>query len=363
VRTSPTPARLAAILDSIQTGILAVDAGGRCEFQNAEASRILGVSGAPLRGRRLDRQLGAEHPAADLLNRALAARRDLTAHACGLRPRLGGSALVVDLAASPILGPEGLEGAVLTLRDRTIGRELEAYVDERTESEQFARLAAGIAHEIRNPLGGIRGAAQLLLGKIDGPDLARYPQLIESETDRIGRLLDDLSQLFGARDLELRPLNVHRAIDDLIDLQRHAEEWREVEVVREYDPSIPELYADGDRLSQVLLNLIRNAVHAMGGKGRLTARTRVDTAVQRSSGDARPIPMVRIDVLDTGPGIAPDDLPHVFTPFFTRSASGSGLGLAVARHWTVRHGGHLRALDNPEGGACLRVLLPIRGEP
>lgn len=343
--------------DALRVGILTVDAKGRVQLQNPEASRILGLSSEVTRGRALVEVLGAGHPVASLLMEVLASGRDLTSHACPVPPRLGGEPLSVDLAATPI-GDDGI-GAVLMLHDRTIGRELEELLEQRQRADLYERVASGIAHEIRNPLGGIRGAAQLLDGKLEDRGLERYPQLIREETDRIRRLLDEFAELTRGGDLRLRRTNLHEVLDKLLALQERSEGWRRIEVRREYDPSIPELELDPDRITQVFLNLCRNAVEAMGGRGVLTMCTRVDPIYQLSQSGG-PHFWVRVDVEDTGPGIPPEDLPHVFTPFFTRRESGSGLGLPIAQQWVVRHGGRVQVQRADPEGTRVRVLLPLR---
>jgi two-component system nitrogen regulation sensor histidine kinase GlnL len=353
--------RLDAILDSVAVGIIAILGDDKIELQNAEASRILGTSSEFSVGRTLAESLGAKHPVTLLVAEALGAQRPVSSHACAIQPRLSSSSLVVDLAASPI-GLDAAEGAVVTLRDRTIGRELEALVDQRSRSQLFAHLAAGIAHELGNPLSGIRGAAELLLGKLRTDDLRRFPELIRDETDRMRRLLGDLAELTRGGELSRRPTNLHRVLDNLIELHSHSKSWHEIEVRREYDPSIPELEIDSDRMAQAFLNLMRNAVQAMGGKGTLTLRTRVETNYQLSP-DQRPVHMMRLDIEDTGPGIPAEHLPHVFTPFFTQTSGGTGLGLPIAQHWTVRHDGHIRVSSDPGGGARVRIRLPLRRQP
>lgn len=356
--------RLRAILDSIRVGIVAVDAEGSVDVQTAEASRILGVSAKVTRGTPLAEVLGPRHPAVGLLREALEHGRDLWLHAVSIPPRSSGEPLTVDLAVSPVRdeaeGGDVTAGAVLTLSDRTQGQELAAIVDQRTRSELFARLASGIAHEIRNPLGGIRGAAELLLGRLDDPDLQRYPELIRDETDRVRRLLDDLSQLTDHRELNTQRVNLHRVLDDLLELQRHDDAFVDVSFVREYDPSIPELDLDPDRMAQVFLNLVRNAAQAMQGKGTLRLRTRVHPALHISNEVSEPAGVFTVDVLDEGTGISDEDLPHIFTPFFSRRGQGTGMGLAIAQHWTVRHGGRIQAHSSPGAGTRMRVLLPVR---
>ena len=346
-------------MGELPVGVVAVDAEGRVEMQNGAASRILGVSPEVTLGHTLAECVGPRHPAVVLIEDALAAGREVLAHACTLRGRIGGEKLVVDLSARPIAEAGGSEGVLLTLQDRTIGRELEDLVDQRARSELFAQLAAGIAHELGNPLGGIRGAAELLLKKLEGHELRRFPELIRGETERMRRLLGDLGELTRGGDLRLVPTNLHRVLDDILELQGSGPGWEEIGVVREYDPSIPEIELDPDRMTQVFLNLMRNSVQAMNGKGTLVVRTRVDTTYQLSPHKPRPVHMIRVDVEDSGPGIAPEHLPHIFTPFFTRRGDGSGLGLAVAQHWAVRHDGRIQVESEP-GRTRMRVLLPLR---
>lgn len=350
--------RLEAIMDELRVGVVAVDSRGRVELQNPAASRILGLSTEATLGRPLADCIGAEHPAVALIRDALEAGREVLAHSCPLRARFGGEDLIVDLCACPI-SEDGVGGALLTLEDRTIGHELEELLDQRTRSELFAHLAAGIAHELGNPLGGIRGAAELLQKKLEDDGLRRYSELIRGETDRMRRLLEDLGELTRGGDLRLREANVHRVLDGILELHGRSEGWERISVLREYDPSIPEIEIDPDRLTQVLLNLMRNAVEAMGGKGTLTVRTRVDTDYHVSPDRPGRVHMLSIDVEDTGPGIPEEHVPHIFTPFFTRRPDGTGLGLAIAQHWTVRHGGRISVSSQP-GRTRMRVLLPLR---
>jgi two-component system nitrogen regulation sensor histidine kinase GlnL len=352
--------RLDAIFGSLRVGVLAADVDGRVELQNPEASRILGLSGVSTLGRPLSESLGPEHPAVTVLENALHEGREVAEHGCRLRDRLGGRALVVDLTASPIGVGRELRGAVLSLADRTIGLELEDLLGQRARAALFAQLAAGIAHELRNPLGGIRGAAELLLGKLDDPAQQRYAELIRAETERMRRLLDDLAELTRGGDLRPRRANLHRVIDDLVELHSKSESWLGIRVLREYDPSIPEFDFDPDRTTQVLLNLVRNAVQALAGKGTLTLRTRIEASYHLEHVGPERARMVRVDVEDTGPGIPEADLPLLFTPFFTRRAQGTGLGLAVAQHWTVRQGGRIQVTSRVGMGTRMRVELPLR---
>ena len=352
--------QLHAILDALSVGLVAVDGSGLTELQNAEASRILGVSASVTLGQNLGEALGLRHPLVKLLEEVRKTERQVASRGVVLDSRLGGEPLVADLTASPLVAGAGADGAVATLRDRTIGRELEALFDQRLRSELFANLAAGMAHEVRNPLAGIRGAAELLQKKLQDPALRRYPDLIRDEADRLRRLLDDLAELTHGADLRTRPVNLHQVLGDLVDLHRQDPTWNGVEVIREFDPSLPEVEADPDRLTQVFLNLLRNAVQAMRRGGHLVLRTRLETLYHLSADGEQPVRMVRVEIEDTGPGIPEPDLLHVFTPFFTRREGGSGLGLALAQHWVVRHGGRIELRSEVGSGTQVRVLLPVR---
>jgi len=353
--------RIDDVLGSLRVGILAVDADGRLELENPEASRILGQSLVAAHGRQLGQVLGPLHPATTLLETALREGRAVSQHGCVIPDRMGGRPLVVDLAAAPVgRGSGDVQGAVLSLSDRTIGVELEDLLGQRERSELFAQLAAGIAHELRNPLSGIRGAADLLLGKLDDASLARYPELIRAEVDRMRHLLDDLAELTRGGDLRPRHANLHRVIDDLVELHSHSHAWQGIKIERRYDPSIPEFEFDPDRTTQVLLNLMRNAVRAMAGAGTLTLRTRIESAYHLEHVGPERARLVRVDVEDTGPGIPDADLPLLFTPFFTRKSSGTGLGLAVAQHWTVKQGGRILVRSRLGEGTRMRVELPLR---
>jgi two-component system, NtrC family, nitrogen regulation sensor histidine kinase GlnL len=352
--------RIDDILGSLRVGILAIDANGRVELENPEASRILGQSLEAAVGRQLRQVLGSQHPATAVLETALREGRTVSEHGCLVPDRMGGRALVVDLSAAPIARGNDVLGAVLSLSDRTLGVELEDLLGQRERSELFAQLAAGIAHELRNPLSGIRGAADLLLGKLADPALERYPELIRAEADRMRRLLDDLAELTRGADLRPRRANLHRVIDDLVELHSHSEAWQGIKIERRYDPSIPEFEFDPDRTTQVLLNLMRNGVQAMAGTGTLTLRTRIESAYHLEHVGPERARLVRVDVEDTGPGIPDADLPLLFTPFFTRRSSGTGLGLAVAQHWTVKQGGRILVKSRVGEGTRMRVELPLR---
>ncbi|NNL66255.1 MAG: PAS domain-containing protein, partial [Myxococcales bacterium] len=341
-------------------GIVVIDAAGRIELANAAASRILEVSAKSALGREVESLLGAEHALARLARRVMATGSSAAENESTVERRFSPD-LAVDVSAAPLFGPAGeLDGVVVFLRDATLQRDLQRVVADREALAAFGRIAAGVAHEVKNPLGGIRGAAEILGARAAEPKTADAAELIVREVDRIATLLDDLMVFTQGESVRLAPANIHRLLEDVLELTALDALGRGVTVEREFDPSIPEVLLDPDRITQVFLNLTRNALQAMEGSGTLTIRTRMRVDRRLTSPSGEVFPALRIEVRDTGPGIPEDVLEKLATPFFTTRAEGTGLGLAVSRHWVARHDGLLQVTSPPGGGACARVDLPLR---
>ncbi len=186
-------------------------------------------------------------------------------------------------------------------------------------------------------------------------------ELIVREVDRIVTLVDDLMVFTHSEDLRLAPVNIHFVLDGVLDLLVMDPLGARVRLERRFDPSIPELLADADRLTQVFLNLARNALQAMENTGgALAITTRMSLDHHLFAAGAEHTPTLLVEVQDDGAGIAPAVLERLATPFFTTRPGGTGLGLAVSRHWVSRHGGTLRIESAPGQGTCVRVALPLR---
>ena len=354
------PRDLAHLLDALPDGVVIVDSAGAIEQINAEASRIVGLSREAAAGRPVERLLGPEHAVARLAREALAGGGTSLESECPVPQRFG-PALVVEVAAAPLFGPGGAaDGAVLALRDRTLQQQLSHVVSERERLAAFGRIAAGIAHEVKNPLGGIRGAGELLALRAADGKTREAAELIVREADRIGALVDDLMVFARGDALRLAPVNLHRILDDALDLLAHDPIGARSRVERRFDPSLPEVEADADRLMQVFLNLARNALQAMEGGGTLTIRTRMTLGHRLTGASGDPVATVLVELRDTGPGIPADVLERIGTPFFTTRPGGTGLGLALSQHWIARHHGTLRIESVPGEGTLARVALPLR---
>jgi two-component system nitrogen regulation sensor histidine kinase GlnL len=209
----------------------------------------------------------------------------------------------------------------------------------------------GLAHELRNPLAGIKGAAQLLARRAADPDSRELTELIEAEVGRLAALLDQLLSPAPPRPFE--PLNIHAVLERVLRLAETDAGWA-VRLLRDYDPSLPEPLGDGDRLAQAVWNLVRNAIEA--GAANVTLRTRAEHGLR--IGDAPPALALRIDVVDDGRGV-PDDLAErLFLPLVSGRADGSGLGLALAQQVAREHRGSLAYRSRP-GHTVFTLLLPL----
>jgi two-component system nitrogen regulation sensor histidine kinase GlnL len=352
---------LTGVLEAVLAGVVVLDTHGRVEFLNTAACRIFETSDAAAHGLPVEKLLGAGHAVARLTRSVLASGGSAVENACPVERRLQ-PPLAVDVAASPLFDAAGaIDGVAVLLRDSTLRQNLQGLVAEREALTALGTLAAGVAHEVKNPLGGIRGAAEILASRAADAKTLDAAELIVREVDRIAALLDDL-MVFTHGELRLAPVNVHRVLDDVLALASHERLAQGVEFRRAYDPSLPEIQADAARLQQVLLNLVRNALQAMEGRGgvlEVTTRAAPGQKLRVPSGEQ--VPALVIEVRDTGPGIPSELLAKLATPFFTTRPQGTGLGLAVSRHWIARHGGTLALESAPGEGTRVRVSLPLRG--
>lgn len=351
---------LEGMLDAMLDGVVLLDANGEVEFINPEACRILQTSAETALGLPIEDVLGADHSIAKLSRTVLASGRAVIEREQLLKRRRA-DVLAVDVTASPLLEVDGVDGVALMLRDCTIAQSLQDLVEQREALSSFGRIAAGIAHEVRNPLGGIRGAAEILASRAPDERSRRTAELIVREVERISLLVDDFMVFNQGDDLRLATTNIHRVLEHVIALIALDPISSRVEVERQFDPSIPELLADADRLSQVFLNLSRNALQAMEqAGGTLIITTRMTMGHRLSSPEGHQMPTLLVELEDTGHGIDGDVLAELATPFFTTRPHGTGLGLAVARHWIARHEGTLRIESAAGAGTTVRVAIPLK---
>lgn len=249
---------------------------------------------------------------------------------------------------SPLFDGSACAGTVLSLRLPRSERALD-----------FEALAAGLAHEIKNPLAGLQGAAELLAREAEG-NAAEYARVIAREAKRVDGLVRELLDLARPAALQAAPVNVHAILRDVLLLARGMPGGERIAYTQHFDPSLPPVHGDGEKLTQVLLNLVRNAVEAVreGGGAHVIFETGVAPLRLRSA-SGRTRPLARIAVLDNGAGIPEPMLHRLFTPFATSKAHGTGLGLAVSRRIVEAHGGRIEVKNRTSGGVEASVFLPL----
>jgi two-component system nitrogen regulation sensor histidine kinase GlnL len=348
------------LLGSLQDAIVVVDSGGRIRSVNQAAEELIGLSAQPLNDRPFEQAFPQDRPLQELVRKTLDSGRTRTDFDARLT-RLDGSQVVVSAVGSLIRDARGeARGVVLALRDQTRIRDLEERLSRSDRLAALGTVAAGVAHEIRNPLAGLRGAAQLLEGESDFPPAFKeYTSVIIKEVDRLAAIVETLLSFASPRAPVLRPYNLHQILDSLLFLEQAPLRDRGVSVQRVYDPQLQEILADPAEIRQLFLNLIRNGVEAMPGGGELTLRTRYERSSQRCGG----LSVAVAEIIDQGAGFDPEIERHLFTPFFTTKEGGTGLGLAICLRIVEDHGGAMEAASQPGKGSSFRVMLPLAKQP
>ncbi|MCY4181565.1 MAG: nitrogen regulation protein NR(II) [Gammaproteobacteria bacterium] len=347
------------LLDSLTTAVLLLDADLRIQWINPAAEDLLSISSRKAAGLFLGEVVlnGAED--IDAMWQALGEFAGFTKRFADWR-LLHGKSVELDYTITPL----DLEGEPFALLEMTSLEYAQRFSRDQTFSSTQAttrELVRGLAHEIKNPLGGLRGAAQLLARELPDGDLSDYTNIIIAEADRLRNLVDRLS---GHRKKPaLRDINIHEVVERVRNLVEAEIDGRGIRLIRDYDPSIPPLLADPDQLIQAILNIVRNAVQSLASPavkhelGAITLRTRSVHKV--TFGPHLRLPAVSVEVIDNGPGIPERLREAIFFPMVTGSPHGTGLGLPIAHAIVSQHRGLLEC-ESGSGQTCFRLLLPYR---
>jgi two-component system, NtrC family, nitrogen regulation sensor histidine kinase GlnL len=343
-----------SIVENQTTGILWLDTMLTIRYLNPAAEVLLDLSGRQALGAGIDDCLPDATGLLETLTRAQQSSEICTRRELALE--LGGSPrrrITVDLTVTPVV--ESGQQAELLVELIPLERHLHISREEELSARHTASraLALRLAHEIKNPLGGMRGAAQLLERKLLEPRLLEYTRIIVHEVDRLAALVDTL--LGPNRPPQRAKTNLHELIDHVIELMK-AETGNRVHWQRDYDPSLPESIVDRAEITQVLINLARNAIDAVGNSGIIGFRTRI--ARQYTLNGVRHRLVTCIEVNDNGPGVPEALQARLFTPLVSGKPHGTGLGLAIAQELINRHGGLIEC-SSVAGNTVFSILLPV----
>lgn len=352
-RNAPEPCDL---LDNLTTGIILLDAQLRVIYANPTSETLLHCSLKRMRQVHLMSLLGESQAFASALSEALHSGHPYTERERRLQLS-NGQILTVDFTATPLLEPK--QARTLMIELVRVDRQLRITREEQLLRQQRATraLLRGLAHEVKNPLGGVRGAAQLLERELDSPALAEYTQVIIGEADRLQKLVD---RMLGPRSRPRKDwLNFHEVLSYVRNLVA-AESPASVTLSTDFDPSIPELYGDRDMLVQAVLNIVRNALQAVGAAGAITLRSRVYR--QYTIGNQRHKLVACIEVIDNGPGVPAELIEQIFYPMVSGHNQGSGLGLSIAQSLVNEHDGLVECESQP-GHTVFTLLIPLPAQP
>jgi two-component system nitrogen regulation sensor histidine kinase GlnL len=347
-----------AILGAMPVPVMLVDVENRFRYVNNAAEQFVGISAAGLAQLRLEDLLPKDNPLFQLIEQVRRTEATISDHDLNLEsPRLHKRGITVQ--GSPL--PEEPGSVLLVMQDASAARALDQQLAFRGAARSVTGMAAILAHEVKNPLSGIRGAAQLLESTVDPAD-RELCELIRDEADRIRDLVDRM-EAFGEKPIARTAVNIHRVLEHVRKLAQSgfAAHIRFQEI---YDPSLPPVWANRDQLVQVVLNLVKNAAEAVTHEGIHHPEIILTTGFHHGMRVAIPGSTERLDlplyvsVRDNGHGIPEDIRPHLFEPFVTSKSTGSGLGLSLVAKIVGDHGG-LIEVDSRPGRTEFRLHLPV----
>jgi len=357
-------ARGNAILDRVALAlphpIMLIEETGRISDANPAAEAFFDMGLSFLQRTTVDRLCGPNSSLSTLVGQSRSAGTSFNVYRVDLGTQRQMGERLVDIHASPM--PDDVGVTIVMLQERTLADKFSRQLSHRGAVRSVSALSAMLAHEIKNPLSGIRGAAQLLDSSASDEDRV-LTQLIRDETDRIVKLVDRFEMFSEGRAQQMEPVNIHSVLDHVRNLARSGFA-QHIRIVEDYDPSLPPMLGSRDQMIQVLINLVKNAAEAIGpnaqdGEIQISTayRTGVRMAVSGSTDRVR-LPL-EVCVRDNGPGIPEDIRPHLFDPFVTTKSSGNGLGLALVAKVVGEHGGIVEC-DSVPRRTVFRLLLPLQ---
>ena len=355
------------VLASMINGLITVDLDGRLVTLNPAAELMTGFFAGEATGRYCTDVFAGTPQLGEILMDTIASRTAYPGLAVTVRRR-NGRTLSVEISAAPLKGGEGKDlGVIAVMRDLTVVRELETRLRRSDRLAALGSLAAGLAHEIKNPLTSLLTFSRHLTRRFDDEQFReKFQSVVPHELQRINGIVERLLELARPSRLTFAAVRLPVLLERVVDLCAHELDGRGVRLTREYARDLPAIWADADALHQSLVNLVRNALDAMPAGGRLVLRVGwagsddIVVAGGRNPGAAR---RVQIEVEDSGVGIAPEAADRVFNPFFSTKESGTGLGLALTHKIIEDHGGVIDFRAAPGGGTIFRIALALFPDP
>jgi two-component system, NtrC family, nitrogen regulation sensor histidine kinase GlnL len=349
------------IFTSLADGVLIVSADLKVIKINQAAEEIFQHSRSSLEGEHLSKLFPDQPNLLEKVHQSITAEISYH-HVEGIGCRKSNNShFLTNLTFSPLIkNHRKTTTGVILIQDTNFLKELQETSQQSDHLSTLSVLAAGMAHEIRNPLSGIRGSAQLLLKDLKNFDQREYMEIVIEEVDRIDRLVKKMMDLTRPALKDFKQTNIHQVLEEILILEKETLERKGGVFIQTYDPSLPTIQANKDELKQAFLNLIKNAVEASpkGGQVQILTLYNNDYAFRKKQDTLSPNSIV-VKIIDSGPGMTDATIKKLFTPFFTTKKRGTGLGMAVSLKIVENHQGKIKIVSKEKIGTVVQVFFPV----